>query len=138
MSTNIKNRLKFIFAGEVLLTLFFIVVAFAVPFESKYNLTFWMSFGSVILALATVSMADFVGINSDNFNNDKCGNRISLTSVGYFVIQLVASIILFAINSETFPGWISIIITTGIFVVMTFIIIAAIITSPGDDKKEEE
>lgn len=137
MSTNIKNRLKFIFAGEILFTILFLVVALASPFPNKYNLTYWVSFGAVFLALATCTMVDFIAINSDNYNNDKCGNRVSLLSACYYVIQVALSIILMAINSESLQSWLTIVLSVAVFVVMTFIMVAAIITSPGNDVEEE-
>lgn len=137
MSNNIKNRLKFIFAGEFLFTILFVTIALASPFPNKYNLTYWISFGAVFLCLATCTMVDFIAINSDNYNNDKCGNRVSILSCGYYVIQIALSIILMSINSESLQSWLSIVISVAVFVVMAFILVAAIITSPGNDAQEE-
>ena len=51
MSKNVENKLKLVLAGMLLVLVLFNVIAFAVPFNNHFNLTFWLAYGGVMASL---------------------------------------------------------------------------------------
>ncbi len=137
MSKNVSNRLKFLFAGIILLFILFNILAFAIPFDNKFNAIYWVCYGGFVLATLATIMFVVIALNADKYHNDKCANRVSLFGCSYIVLQLVVSIIFMAINSENIKTWVPVVIISIIFVAMVFLLVMATIGSEEEPKEEE-
>ena len=137
MSKNVSNRLRFLFAGIILLFILFNIIAFAIPFENKFNAIYWVSYGGVLLSVLATLMFVVIPINADRYHNDKCANRVTLFGCLYIVAQLATSIVFMAINSEDIKTWVSIVVVAVVFVVMVFLLIMAVVGSEEEPKEEE-
>jgi len=139
MSKNVRNRVRILLAGVGLLTALFVIIALAVPFDLKWNnLTYWMSFIGVFLAIGVVAMFAFITLNPGKFNNDNSANKVVLVGGCYFVVQLIVSIIFLAINSADLASWIPIVVIASLFAICVFGLIVVLLSGEPEDKKEEE
>ena len=114
MSKNLKNRLMFMLVAVVLLLVLFNVIAFAVPFEGKFNALYWVSYGFSYVVIIPLIFTLFIAANADEFNNDKCANLISLASLGIAAVGIFLAILFMALNIEDI--WIPIVIMAVFFV----------------------
>ena len=137
MSKNVSNRLKFLFAGIILLFILFNILAFAIPFEPRFNAVYWVCYGGFAVAVLASIMFVVIALNADKYHNDKCANKVSLFSCCYVVLQLVASIIFMAVNSDSLKTWVPVVIIAVIFVAMVFLLIMAVVGSEEEPEEEE-
>lgn len=137
MSKKVQNRLKFLFAGVILLLILFNILAFAIPFNNKFNIVYWVSYGGMTIASLATIMFVMIALNADKYQNEACARKVSLFGCAYLIVQLIVSIVFMSVNSETLQAWIPIVITAVIFVVMVFLLIMSVIGSEGQDDFEE-
>ena len=137
MSKKVLNRLKFLFAGVILLLILFNILDFAIPFDNKYNIVYWVSYGGMTIASLATIMFVMIAINADKYHNEACARKVLLFGCLYLVIQLIVSIVFMSVNSESLKSWIPIVITAVVFVAMVFLLIMAVIGSDGQEELEE-
>lgn len=100
MSNNVQNRLKFMFAGVLLLLVLYTVIALAVPFGAKFSVGYWVAFGGVYANAIAAVMFILTPLNADGYNNDSCANKMSLISICMVVLGIVVGIIFAAVVVE--------------------------------------
>ena len=135
MTKNVSNKLKLILAGVLLVLVLFNVIAFAVPFNNHFNTTFWVSYIGVMVSLLASFFFLAIPLNNADFNNDLCGNKVSLFTILLVVIQLAAGIVFMAVPA-TLPSWVAVVVLVAVFVVFVFVLVATLITNAS--KKEAE
>ncbi len=132
MSNNLKNRLRFMFAGVVLLLVLFTVIILAVPFNGKFGLGYWVAFGGAYANFVAAIMFLLTPLNAVGYNNDSCANKVSLGAICMSVLGLALGIIFAAVNVE---WWISVIVIASEFVVVLFVMFYFLLTSKEESQE---
>lgn len=115
MSKNIKNRLTFMLVGVILLLVVFNVIVFVIPFKNHYNALFWIAYAFYYVEIIPTLFALFVAGNTKDYDNDKCGNQVSIVACLVDLVGIVASIIFMAVEIEQI--WIPVVVLVAVFVV---------------------
>ena len=135
MSKNIKNRLTFMLVAVILFLVVFNVIAFAVPFTNHYNSLFWVSYAFYYLEIIPTVFALFIAGNTKDYDNDECGNKISIVSGLVILIGIVASIIFMAVTIEQI--WIPIVVLALVFVLSVLAIFYVFIQNKNDKDESD-
>ena len=136
MSKNSQNKLKFILAGVILLLVLFTVIAFAVPFENKFDATYWVAFAFAFLDAIAAIFGLGIVMNADDYNNDAAVNKISIIGCASAVLGVAASIIFMAVTIT--EVWIPVVILAVVFVVIVMAVLYVVFTGKTEETPAEE
>ncbi len=138
MTKSLSNKLKYVILIEVLLLILFNVVVFAVPFNNKYNPTFWISYATVYVAMIVIFGVISILFTQDKYQTKKCVNRIFLYSFIFSIASIAASLILIVVNgSNAIEVYIPVVIIAILDVLMIFLMVATLISSDKDEMEAE-
>jgi len=132
MSNKVQNKLRFLIGGVLLLLALFIVVAFVVPFEAKFNYKFWVSFACAVVNCAAAVTFMLIPLNADGYDNDNCANKTSILAVIMAVLGIALGVIFMAVTVRT---WIAAVVISVEFVIVALAALYFLVT--GKEKKQE-
>jgi 4-amino-4-deoxy-L-arabinose transferase-like glycosyltransferase len=137
MEKGISKNLKLLLATCGFLFVLFSVVVFAVPFNHKYNTTFWNSY--ILPGVAIITLIFFVAVafSSTDYNNNKFGKNVFLFGGILVLVEFVAAMILVICNSNfNLPNYVAPVVLWSLYAIGLFLLVIGTINGKEIEKAD--
>ena len=129
MEKGISKNLKLLLATCGFLFVLFSVVVFAVPFNHKYNTTFWNSY--IVPGASIITLIFFVAVafSSTDYNNNKFGKNVFLFGGIFVLVEFVSAMIFVICNSNLdLPKYIAPVVLWSLYAIGLFLLVIGTIS----------